>query len=166
MFHILFACLFFVLQGHSQIKEGVAQITFEFPSKRVSGSIGDLRSQSTIDRDSFPNSVLSGSVSLESLKTGNFLRDWHLMAEKYFHRKEQDRLYFNSTRIESTSEGYRITGELKIRGNKREVIFYGNLEAGELRMDGTINVADWGMPIVREYENNKVMIKLALPLKD
>jgi len=163
---ILLACLLFVVQGQAQILETQARISFSLPAKKVSGTLGGLRSESQIDRDSFPNSQLRGSVSLESLKTGNFLRDWHLMAEKYFNRKKQDRLRFTSTRIESLAVAYRVTGELSIRGITREVGFEASFREDELLMEGSINIADWEMPIVRDYEENVVQIQMILPMED
>ncbi len=162
----LLVCLLFVIHGQAQILETEASISFIFPAKKVSGTIGGLRSESQIDRDSFPKSQLRGSVSLESLETGNFLRDWHLMAEKYFNRKKQDRLRFTSTHIVSQSGNYWVTGELSIRGITREVGFEASFRENELLMEGSINVADWEMPIVRDYQKNVVQVQMILPIED
>ena len=46
-----------------------AEITFEFVSKGVDGTIAGFTSASTIDFDNLENTVLKGSVAVETLDT-------------------------------------------------------------------------------------------------
>ncbi|TAI48086.1 YceI family protein [Flagellimonas allohymeniacidonis] len=141
-----------------------AEITFVFKEKDVDGSIGEVRSESSIDMEDFTQSTLKGSVSLESLKTGNFLRDWHLMSKKFFHRSKQDRLYFSSTSITKNNEDYTIEGNLDIKGISKPVKFKGKLKNGKLVISGEINVADWDIVIEKETSKNMVEISMTLPI--
>nr|WP_299346452.1 YceI family protein [Allomuricauda sp.] len=140
-----------------------SSISFVFKEKDVDGTIGDIRSESSIDSDDFTNSVLKGSVSLESLKTGNFLRDWHLMSKKFFNRNKQDRIYFESTEIKKENEGYSITGNLKIKGVSKSSTFKAKFHNDNLRLTGTINISDWDIIIEKETSKNMVEISMEFP---
>ena len=151
-----------ILQEQS-IDADKAEITFVFKEKDVDGSIGEVRSESSINLEDFTKSTLKGSVSLESLKTGNFLRDWHLMSKKFFHRNKQDRLYFTSTSISKNDGNYTIEGNLNIKGISKPVRFKGKLKDDKLALTGEINVADWDIIIEKETSKNIVEISVSLP---
>ncbi len=75
-----------VRQDQKQIDTENSTVEFIFTDKNVNGTIGDIQSQSTLNWEEPEKSVLKGSVAVTTLKTRNFLRDGHLMWEKYFNR--------------------------------------------------------------------------------
>ncbi|XLS27624.1 YceI family protein [Flavobacteriaceae bacterium M23B6Z8] len=164
-FYIL---LFLILGSFSQEKEisiDTAKINFVFVSKEVEGTIGDLETNSKIDILNFENSVLEGSVSLESLKTGNFLRDWHLMSKKYFFRQKYPRLHFKSNEIIKTGNDYQIEGILTMKGVSKSIQMKATVNNNSIQMTGSINTADWNIRILKEWEKNNVGFNAALYLK-
>lgn len=156
---------FLLIQLSQGIDTGASIIDFQFPAKKVEGTIGDVQSDSEVNTADFTQSRLKGSVSLESLKTGNFLRDWHLMAAKYFNRKAHDRLYFESSSIRKSGEGYVVSGTLTIKGIENEVEFDAGLSSTELTLEGQINIRDWEIEIMKEYDENTVDIRMVFVLK-
>ncbi|MBT8184768.1 MAG: YceI family protein, partial [Eudoraea sp.] len=95
---IFFVGLLFSLQLlYAQKSIRTAEITFEFVAKKVNGSIGDFSSVSMIDTGNLSASKFEGSVAVNSIKTGNFLRDWALKGKKYFDEDRHPRISFNST---------------------------------------------------------------------
>lgn len=163
MYSLILALLSIYVQLSNTIDAEGAQISFQFPAREVKGTIGELQSESNIDTLDFGNSTLKGSVSLESLKTGNFLRDWHLMSEKYFHRKKQDRIYFQSVRIGKKEEYYNVWGTLNIKGINESVEFKARVTDSGLELTGEINSSDWDIDILRERSANVVHIRMHLP---
>ncbi len=136
-------------------------ISFLFESKKVKGTIGDIQSSSSIDLDNFENSSLEGSVAITTLKTGNFLRDGHLMWEKYFYRKKYPRLYFKSETItKKANNEYVVVGELTVKGIRKVETFNVLLKNAQLKVTGTINTADYGVVIEKQKEKNTVTVEM------
>ena len=152
--------------GMSQINTEDSKISFTFESNDVTGSIGGLQSESEIDLSQLENSKIKGSVSVTSLETGNFLRDGHLMWEKYFNRSDYPRIYFESTTITAMGNAsYSILGNLTIKGISKSVTFTAVKTDGLIKISGTIYTSDWDISIDKERKNNKLTIVMDLQLK-
>jgi polyisoprenoid-binding protein YceI len=152
--------------GNSQINTKDSKISFTFESKNVTGSISGIQSQSEIDLSQLEDSKIKGSVSVSSLETGNFLRDGHLMWEKYFNRGDYPRIYFESTAITAKGNAsYTILGNLNIKGISKPVTFTAVSTDGLIKITGTIYTSDWDITIDKERKNNKLTIVMDLQLK-
>ncbi|WP_340198819.1 YceI family protein [Ascidiimonas sp. W6] len=166
----IFCTLFLFIVGsfsqEKQVSINEAQINFTFISKNVQGTIGDLKSTSMIDLQNFQNSVFKGSVSLESLKTGNFLRDWHLMSKKYFYRQKHPRIYFKSAEIVKKGALYEVKGVLNIKGISKYISMKASVLENQIKLSGLINTADWNINVLKERADNKVEFSIDLVLKD
>lgn len=161
---LLFLCTSLYCCG--QINTTASKITFTFESKNVTGSISGIQSESEIDFSQFENSKIKGSVSVSSLKTGNFLRDGHLMWEKYFNRSDYPRIYFESTSITANSDAsYSILGNLNIKGISKPVTFTAMKTGNRIKITGSIYSSDWDIRIDKERKNNKVTIVMDFQLK-
>jgi len=137
-------------QNTKQIDTENSIITFTFTDKDVDGSIGDIQFQSTLNWKEPEKSILKGSVAVTTLKTGNFLRDGHLMWEKYFNRSDYPRIYFESKTIEEKSAGsYTITGNLTIKGIKKEVQLTADKRLTSLSLKETFTPAILILPFQR-----------------
>jgi polyisoprenoid-binding protein YceI len=161
---LLLVCASFLL--NNKINSTDSKITFTFDSEGVAGTIGDIQSQSEIDLTQIEESIIKGSVNVSSLETGNFLRDGHLMWEKYFNRSDYPRIYFESTAI--TAKGtasYSILGNLTIKGISKPVTFTAVKTDGLIKITGTIYTSDWDITIDKERKNNKLTIVMDLQLK-
>lgn len=165
---IYFIISLFLCKSFSQETEIIVDktaISFVFTSKDVQGSIGDLQSDSNIDFMNFERSIIEGSVSLESLKTGNFLRDWHLMSKKYFYRQKFPRLYFKSSKIIETTNGFQIEGILTMKGISKSIILEASIEKNKIQMKGSLNTSDWNINISKTREENQVTFNINLSLR-
>jgi len=69
---VFFLCYLINAQEELGIKN--AKVTFNFSNNDVDGSFSGFESTSNIDLDNPSNSTFEGSVAVETIKTGNFLR--------------------------------------------------------------------------------------------
>jgi polyisoprenoid-binding protein YceI len=77
----------------------------------------------TIDYDGNGNLQATGSAEAASVNTRSDKRDEHLRSPEFFDVETHPELRFESTAIEPAGDGYRVTGELTIKGITREVAF-------------------------------------------
>lgn len=158
---LLLSLMLLAFSERQQAISAKSSISFTFESEDVTGSIGDLKSTSKIDTVNFEQSILQGSVAVNTLKTGNFLRDGHLMWKKYFSEKKHPRISFTSTKITKLNKDtYEITGTLTIKGISKEEQLNTVVKDNNILATATINSADYDITIDKEKANNKVNITL------
>jgi polyisoprenoid-binding protein YceI len=142
-----------------------SEVTFTFKSRDLNGTIGGIRSQSSIDLNQLENSKIKGSVSVQSLDTGNFLRDGHLMWEKYFNEDDYPRINFESTTISANPDGsYTVQGQLSIKGIEKPVTFQAKRVEKNIKVTGSIYISDWGITIEDKRSENEVAVTMNLQL--
>lgn len=165
--HLLF--LLFLLfslslvQAQKSILKGT--ITFEFVSKKVDGGIGGFTSSSTIDMENIVASHFEGSVTVESIKTGNFLRDWALKGGKYFDQDKYPRIKFKSSLISSEDDRIKVDGDLTIKETTKPITIYFTVSQNTLIGTTTLFSSDFGVQIKKKREDNKVEVILRLALE-
>ena len=101
-----------------------ARVEFVFVSKDVDGTIEGFQSSSKIIPEELTSSVFEGSVAISTLKTGNFLRDWHLKSSKYFDEETYPTITFKSTEVTSNENGLEVIGTITIKGISKSITWY------------------------------------------
>ncbi|MEO1010035.1 MAG: YceI family protein [Bacteroidota bacterium] len=159
----LLAC--FSLNGLAQTSIQSAEITFVFVSKKVEGSISGFKSTSIIDLENLSNSRFSGSVTVETLKTGNFLRDWSLKSGKYFNADDHPVITFHGSSVSATDIGFTVMGMLTIKGKENPITIDFTQKENKLLGTATLFSSDFGIDIKKKREDNKVEVRLEFLLE-
>ncbi|MGB5691095.1 MAG: YceI family protein [Flavobacteriaceae bacterium] len=150
---------------HAQSVIKSADISFVFASKDVEGTIGGFQSESAVDLEQLANSQFTGSVTVESLSTGNFLRDWSLKSSKYFDEDGYPDIRFQSTKIIEQDNGILVSGDLKIKNTSREISINFQREGKKLTGTTAVYSSDFGIDIKKKREDNLVEITIILMLE-
>ena len=152
------------IQAQTDIKS--AEISFVFISKDVDGTIEGFKTESSIDLNKIEASSFKGSVAVESIKTGNFLRDWSLMKSKYFNEEDHPRILFESTTIAKTNNGFLVDGLITIKGQKKPFSINFKRKGNQLTGKASLYSSDFGINIKSKREDNLVQINFLFELKD
>ncbi len=147
------------------VDEKNTQVTFFFKDQKVSGTMSDFIFTGHLNPKMIDTSIISGSVLTESLDTDNWLRNRHLRSKKYFSSKAHPRLYFNNENIEVTSDGFRVSGQLKIKGITNTVIWNFTDTDETLIGTTTINTQDYAISVYDKRSRNEVTITITMPYK-
>ncbi|WP_281540283.1 YceI family protein [Maribacter aestuarii] len=143
-----------------------AEITFNFLEKDVDGSIGGFTSKSSIDWNAIENSTISGSVETETIKTGNFIRDWSLRGSKYFDADQYPKITFTSNKIANEGADVLVDGLLTIKGISKPVQIQFKREGKQLLGTTTLFCSDFDITILKKgREANKVLVQFNLQWK-
>lgn len=149
---------------YAQKTISTATIEFEFVSKGVDGHIGGFKSSSSIDLEQVENSKFKGAVAVKTIKTGMFLRDWHLKGRKYFDEDNYPRIEFESNSISKENNKIIVKGNLTIKGITKSVAINFMHSGNTLTGTTTIFSSDFGINIKKKKEDNKVNVILKLRL--
>ncbi len=141
-----------------------ARIEFIFISKDVDGSIEGFQSSSEIYLEELNRSKFEGSVAVGTLKTGNFLRDWHLKSSKYFDEEEYPLITFKSSEVSSVENGFKVVGTIVIKGISKNITWFFEKDGNTLKGTTILFSSDFNIHIKKGREENKVEINLILEL--
>lgn len=163
-FFIFLSCAIgLIAQGTATISS--AEISFTFISKNVKGTISGFESSSAIHLDAMADSKFKGSVAVETIKTGNFLRDWSLKSGKYFDAETHPQVTFESSEITETNDGYSVKGQLTMKGTSKAITIDFKRKGNQLIGTTTLFSSDFGIEIKNDREDNEVNVKLVFSLK-
>ncbi|MEP0266274.1 YceI family protein [Dokdonia sp.] len=164
--YVFLLCSSLTLAQELTIDEDNTHISFYFQDQEVSGTMSDFIFMGQIDLDAIESATISGSVASESLDTDNWFRNRHLRSTKYFSSKTHPRIYFKSTLIESTGQGFRVSGTLTIKGITQEITwFFKNKADTTFVGTTTINTQDFDIYVYDKRSRNEVSIMITIPYK-
>ena len=161
-FLILFLLLASALSAQQTITS--ARIEFVFVSKDVDGTIEGFKSSSKVIPEELTSSVFEGSVAVSTLKTGNFLRDWHLKSSKYFDEEAYPLITFKSMEVTTNKNGLEVVGTITLKGISKSLTWHFEKDGNTLRGSATLYSSDFNINIKKGRQENKVEINLILEL--
>lgn len=136
--------------GHSTI-EAVAR---HLKVTKVRGRFGSFEGKVEVPDDLLQSRV-EVTIEAASIDTNNEDRDEHLRSEDFLYVEDYPTLSFESTGVEEVGGGYRLTGDLTMRGETRPVtldVTYGGMTEdpwGNTRAlfaaETSLEREDWGV---------------------
>ncbi|SNY99992.1 YceI family protein [Flagellimonas pacifica] len=142
-----------------------AEISFEFVSKKVNGTITGFESTSSIDWEHPENSLLQGSVLSKTLDTNNGLRNWSLRSGKYFDVDDYPRITFKSKQIIVKDEKWIVKGNLVIKETTKPITITFIRKQNQLIGTTELYSIDYGIKIKKKREDNLVKIKMMFDIE-
>lgn len=134
----------------------------------VRGTIPIKRATIVQDEVDVTRSRVEAELDLTGIHTGVGARDEHLRSGDFFDVENHPVMRFESTRIEKDGEGYRVHGDLSIRGTKRPVVLdmeivgqgrdENGVERGAAVATTTLDRKDWGLTWNVALETGGVMV--------
>lgn len=132
----------------------------------VKGRFGGVEGAVTIPENGQP--TIDVTINTTSIDTRSEQRDAHLKSADFFDVETYPELRFVSTRVERTSDGYKVTGDLTIRDVTRPVTLdvteegagvdpWGNQKAA-FSATGKINRGDFGLNWNAALETGGVLV--------
>jgi polyisoprenoid-binding protein YceI len=140
-----------------------ATVKFYFHGEKVNGSVAGLKASVNINKEKPELSEISGTVDVNTLETGNKMRDKHLKSSDYFDAEKFPTMSFKAKSVAKDGEGFAITGLIKIKAIEREEKFSLSIVKGVLIFKGTINSADYGIMKKKKREDSQVDITIEIP---
>lgn len=142
-----------------------AQITFEFVSKKVKGTLDGFTSQSRIDINQLENSIFKGSVQSKTLDTNNGLRNWSLRGGKYFDVDDYPQISFESAEVTQNGNQLEVKGSLTIKSTTKPVTIIFDQQGNKLIGAFSIYSIDYGIKIKKKREDNLVKVRLEFDVR-
>ena len=150
--------------AHSQVAFVARHMMFA----KVRGKFDAWEGELLLDTENPSNSSVHASIESASVNTGVEERDKHLRSDDFFNTEEYPTIEFRSTAFERSSEGYRVRGNLTIRGVTKPLTLevenlgkgvdpWGNTRIG-LSVRGKVNRKDFGLTWNQALEAGGVLV--------
>ncbi len=93
--------------------------SIKFKSKDPSGTF-KVKGTIKLDESNLSSSSIDLTFPVSSIKTGNGMRDKKAQTSEWFNAAKYPNIEFSSSKIEKSENGYTVTGNLTIKGTKKE----------------------------------------------
>lgn len=135
---------------------------------KVRGSFNEFEGSAYVDAENPSASKVAVTITTASIDTRNADRDAHLRSNDFFDMGTYPEISFVSTDVGAIDEGYRVTGDLTIKGVVKPVAVdfeytgtavdpYGNTRVG-FEGTTTVNRKDWGVSWNTALETGGVLV--------
>jgi polyisoprenoid-binding protein YceI len=152
-------------QAHSHIEFKIKHLMVT----NIGGHFNTFDATMECHKDGFEGANVSFEADVNSITTGNEMRDGHLKSDDFFNAATYPKLKFVSTSIKKIDEeNYKLTGNLTIRDKTLPVTldvvhggttlnFYGKTVAG-FELSGKINRKDFGLKWSATTEAGSIVV--------
>jgi polyisoprenoid-binding protein YceI len=93
----------------------------KFTSADPTGTFKAMKGDISFDESNVPASKFNVTIDVNSISTGNAMRDKKALTEEWFNEPKFKNISFNSTKVEEANGMYQITGNLKMKGVTKTV---------------------------------------------
>ncbi|MEY4575671.1 MAG: hypothetical protein RL701_374 [Pseudomonadota bacterium] len=146
-------------------------VGFSVPHMVVSEVEGEFRTfagKVLLDEKNPSNSVVDFSAQVNSVDTGNADRDKHLKTGEFFDAEKFPQLTFKSVAISKAGKGYKVVGDLTIRGVTKRVTLDATLseaitnpwgkQVRAVKLHGAISRAEFGVSWNKALDKGGVVV--------
>lgn len=147
------------------VKEDAYKVTFKGP--KAEGIFKGLKANIVFDENNLGKSKFSASIDVNTINTGNGMKNKHAKSEDALNAKQFPNITFESTSIVKKGNGYEAIGKLTIKGVARDMVLPFTFEnkGNEGVFNGSFFVLSKDFNIKRMGAPEKVDINLMIPVK-
>ncbi|MCE7060503.1 YceI family protein [Dyadobacter sp. CY343] len=160
---LLLASFTLVLLNSWKIAPG---FTIKFEGKYAQGTFGKMNGTIEFDPKEPEKAVFDVAVEVASIETGNDLKNKHARSEKWFAAEKFPLIRFKSSTVMRADSGYLVTGDLEVRGIKKEVSipFIFNEKGAAFHGHFKVNRGDFGIGKVTGKASDSTAVEIYVPV--
>jgi polyisoprenoid-binding protein YceI len=141
--------------------------TVKFIGKDAEGIFKTITGSIIFDENDLLSSKFSTSIDVESINTGNGMKNKHAKSGKWFDSKQFPSITFNSSKFSKSPSGYQVEGILEMHGVKKQITipfsFNSNIFIGKF----SVNRMDYGvgsMEGMSKKVSNQIDLEISIPV--
>ena len=125
-FYTLTSVAFFVASGFmlatgTNWKIDEKKYSVAFSAEEADGVIKGLKSTIVFNEDNLEGSSFKASLDVNTINTGNGMKNKHAKAEKWLNAEKYPTITFTSSQITQSGSGYNAKGKLTVKGVTKEI---------------------------------------------
>lgn len=141
--------------------------SIKFSAEHVSGEFEKISGNIFFNENDLSNSSFNIQIDVQSIATGNFLKNSFAKGKKWFDSDRYPKITFISNKISKSNNGYVAYGNLTMKNTTKSIeipltfennVFYGNFSVN--RMDYNVG----SMEGMSKKVGNKISLQIAIPV--
>jgi polyisoprenoid-binding protein YceI len=141
--------------------------TINFAGTDAEGVFKDLKGGVQFDAANPENSSFSFTVAVNSINTGNGMKNKHAVSKKWFDAETYPNITFQSSSVSRDGSGYKVTGIMNIHGVAKEMTIPFSFNDGTFTSKFSVNRMDFGVGTMKGMSkkvSNEIKIDVSIPV--
>ena len=138
-----------------------------FSAEEADGVIKGLKSTIVFDENNLEGSSFKASLDVNTINTGNGMKNKHAKAEKWLNAEKYPTINFTSTHVSKAGNSYNAKGKLTVKGITKEInllfTFTKKGKTGIFKGSFTIKRQDYS--ITEDGIGDNIKITIDVPVK-
>lgn len=141
--------------------------SIKFSGTEVEGIFKDLKGSVQFDAANLETSKVSFAVAVNSINTGNGMKNKHAVGKKWFNASEYPTIKFESANFAKTTNGFMAKGNMSIHGVTKEMSIPFTFENGLFKSKFSVNRMDFKIGTMKGMSkkvSNAIELNVTIPV--
>ena len=142
--------------------------SIKFTGTEVDGIFKTLKGDVEFDPSKLSDANFSFTVDVNSINTGNGMKNKHAVSDKWFDAKKYPNIVFKSKSFSKSGNTYTVKGDMNIHGKTKEVSVPFSFEGNKIEAKFSVNRLDYNvgtMEGMSKKVSNEIKLTVSIPLK-
>jgi polyisoprenoid-binding protein YceI len=147
-----------------KIKDGYS---IKFSGNDVEGNFEKIKGDISFNENDLSSSKFSLNVEVESIATGNWLKNRHARGDNWFDAEKYPNINFVSTQFTKTDNGYLVVGNLTMHGVQKEITIPFTFLNNVFKSTFSVNRMDYKigtMEGMSKKVSNQIKLTVSIPV--
>ena len=141
----------------------------EFSGTDAKGIFKSLTGDVVFNENELETSQFHFSIDVNSINTGNGMKNKHAVSDKWFDAKNYPTIDFKSSKFSKIDNGYQVTGVMEIHGIKKEMNIPFTFDNNIFKAAFSVNRLDFNVGTMKgmmKKVSNEIKLNISIPIKE
>jgi len=141
--------------------------SIKFAGTDAEGVFADMTGDINFDADAPENSTFAFTVAVESINTGNGMKNKHAKSPKWFDAKQFPNITFKSNSVSKNDSNYLVSGTMNIHGVAKEMTIPFEFTGDAFTSQFAVNRMDFGVGTMKGMSkkvSNEIKLDVIIPV--
>jgi polyisoprenoid-binding protein YceI len=161
---ILFSAFTFVTSTTWKVSDNYS---VKFAGTDAEGIFKTLKGDVSFDPNELSSSKFSFTVDVNSINTGNGMKNKHAVSDKWFDAKKHPNITFSSSKIVADDNQFKVTGTMTIHGISKQITVPFTFKNNTIEAKFSVNRMDYKvgtMEGMSKKVSDKISLDVTIPL--
>lgn len=154
---------------HSATNWNIADdYSIRFSGTEVEGIFKTLKGEVEFEPTKLSDASFSFTVAVNSINTGNGMKNKHAISDKWFDAKKFPTIVFKSSSFSKSGDSYTVKGDMTVHGITKDVSVPFSFEGNKIEAKFSVNRLDYKigtMEGMSKKVSNEIKLNVSIPLK-